>query len=248
MGIAKQGQLFKPFLHILPQAQQQLWLHLQPLRSLKFVLYGGTAIALRLGHRVSVDFDFFSSEPLEREQIMQALPFIQHSTLLQDQANSLTYLVTTADSQASSRELPTVKLSLFGNLSFGRVGDPQLTADGMAWVASLDDLLATKLKVILQRAEAKDYSDIAALLSSSPAELEGMGNRLAAGLIAASTLYGSGFQPAEALKALVFFEDGDLAELPESSRRTLETAATQVGKLPAPPPVTPQLHAPIPAL
>lgn len=42
----------------------------------------------------------------------------------------------------------------------GRVGDPQLTADGMAWVASLDDLLATKLKVILQGAEAKDYSDI----------------------------------------------------------------------------------------
>ncbi|MGM0425440.1 MAG: nucleotidyl transferase AbiEii/AbiGii toxin family protein [Thermodesulfobacteriota bacterium] len=27
----------------------------------EFVLYGGTAIALHLGHRSSVDFDFFSS-------------------------------------------------------------------------------------------------------------------------------------------------------------------------------------------
>jgi len=27
-----------------------------------FILYGGTALALRLGHRESVDFDFFSSE------------------------------------------------------------------------------------------------------------------------------------------------------------------------------------------
>jgi hypothetical protein len=37
---------------------------LGPARSLGFVLYGGAAIALRLGHRQSVDFDFFSSRPL----------------------------------------------------------------------------------------------------------------------------------------------------------------------------------------
>ncbi|WP_373321508.1 nucleotidyl transferase AbiEii/AbiGii toxin family protein [Rivihabitans pingtungensis] len=34
---------------------------------LGFVLYGGTAIALRLGHRESVDFDFFSDRPLDRD-------------------------------------------------------------------------------------------------------------------------------------------------------------------------------------
>ncbi|MDF1482816.1 nucleotidyl transferase AbiEii/AbiGii toxin family protein [Extensimonas sp. H3M7-6] len=32
---------------------------LRPAPAMGFALYGGTAIALRLGHRQSVDFDFF---------------------------------------------------------------------------------------------------------------------------------------------------------------------------------------------
>ena len=50
---------FHPHFEILPSAQIQLWKELQPLKKLGFVLYGGTALALRLGHRVSVDFDLF---------------------------------------------------------------------------------------------------------------------------------------------------------------------------------------------
>lgn len=50
---------FEPHLHTLPEAQQALWPGLKPALGLGFVLYGGTAIALRLGHRISVDFDFF---------------------------------------------------------------------------------------------------------------------------------------------------------------------------------------------
>jgi hypothetical protein len=46
----------------LPIAQQHLWQELRPARDLGFVLYGGTAIALRLGHRPSVDFDFFTDQ------------------------------------------------------------------------------------------------------------------------------------------------------------------------------------------
>ena len=53
---------FSPHFSILPVAQKQLWEKLSPAGELGFVLYGGTAIALRLGHRVSVDFDFFSEK------------------------------------------------------------------------------------------------------------------------------------------------------------------------------------------
>jgi predicted nucleotidyltransferase component of viral defense system len=42
-----------------------------------------------------------------------------------------------------------------------------LTLDGIISVASLTDLLATKLTVILQRAEAKDYIEIAALIGAN---------------------------------------------------------------------------------
>ena len=49
--------MFKPCTGILPRVQQQLWPELSATVAMGFVLYGGTAIALRLGHRPSVDFD-----------------------------------------------------------------------------------------------------------------------------------------------------------------------------------------------
>lgn len=42
--------VFQIHQQILPAAQRQLWPLLAPMAGLGFVLYGGTAIALRLGH------------------------------------------------------------------------------------------------------------------------------------------------------------------------------------------------------
>lgn len=241
----RESPVFTPRLGCLPPIQQSLWPNLQPLRDRHFVLYGGTAIALRLGHRVSVDFDFFSTDSLKPNMIGEALPFLGYSILVQSEENALTYLVpmdritTDPDLTASDQ---TVKVSLFGGLTIGRIGQPQLTSDGVALVASAKDLLASKLKVILQRAESKDYIDIAALLSADQEDDSNLGRRLAEGLSAAAALYGSTFQPAEALKALVFFDDGNLDLLSRVVRQVLEAAVTQLPQLPAAPVVTPQLH------
>jgi hypothetical protein len=67
---------FKPCMDILSPAQQGLWPKLRGVPEMGFTLYGGTAIALRLGHRDSVDFDFFSEKPLDREAIKAAFPFV----------------------------------------------------------------------------------------------------------------------------------------------------------------------------
>ena len=75
--------------------------------------------------------------------------------VVQDEKNSLSLFT----------EPGNVKLSFFGDLGIGRVGAPSQTRDGILLVASPLDLLATKLKVIMQRAEAKDYNDIAAALA-----------------------------------------------------------------------------------
>jgi hypothetical protein len=183
------------------------------------VLYGGTAIALRLSHRPSVDFVFFTDRPLDKETLRAAFSFTERSTVLQDSPNTLTVL-----SPPRAETIGHVRVSFFGSIGFGRVGDPEVTADGAAQVASLDDLLATKLKVILQRIEAKDYIDIAALLSA--------GMRLDRGLASARTLYGQSFQPSECLKALVYFQGGDLDTLAEDARVALISAASSVGALP----------------
>ena len=186
---------------------------------LGFVLYGGTAIALRLGHRPSVDFDFFSEVPLDRGAIRSALPFVGRALVLQDERDAWTMLV-----PGKGGERPEVKVSFFGGIDFGRVGEPERTSDGVVVAASLADLLATKVKVVLQRAEKKDYRDIAAMLRA--------GVNLAEGLAAAVAMFGSGFQPSEGLRALVFYRDGDLASLSESDQRLLVNAVKAVRELP----------------
>ncbi|MEI9902829.1 MAG: nucleotidyl transferase AbiEii/AbiGii toxin family protein [Asticcacaulis sp.] len=200
----------------LPLAQQALWPDLAAITRLGFVLYGGTAIALRLGHRISVDFDFFHDQPLDKPGLYKQIAFLGTSTVIQDQPDGLTVLV--------EREALPVKVSFLAPVRFGRIGMPQATRDRVLMVASLDDLIATKLKVILQRAEAKDYLDIHAMLVA--------GANLATGLAGARVLFGSTFQPSESLKALTFFGEGDLHNLPLPVKQNLLSAASRVGDLP----------------
>jgi len=209
---------FAPHMEILPAAQKGLWPLLRPTVQAGMVLYGGTAVALRLGHRVSVDFDFFTEKHLDKDALRRELPFIATSTVLQERPDTLTVLVT------DTVDATPVKVSFFGGINCGRVGDPEITPDGTVMVASCADLLATKLKVILQRIEAKDYRDIAAMLAA--------GASLAQGLADARVLYGPAFQPSEALKALVFFEGGDLDALTGEEKELLIKKAAMVDELP----------------
>jgi len=210
---------FTPCMDILPAGQRALWSELHRAPHLGFTLYGGTAIALRLGHRDSVDFDFFSENELDRTAINTAFPFIAQSITLQDQDNTWVILAPYGRSQREH-----IKLSFFGQITLGRVGEPDFTDDGVLKVASFDDLMATKLKVVLQRAEAKDYRDVAAMVNA--------GVSLSRGLASARLMFGPNFQPSESLKALVYFEDGDLKTLTAAERATLVDAVKAVRELP----------------
>ena len=206
-------ETFTPRTDILPLAQQQLWPELRPVKTLGYVLYGGTAVALRLGHRQSVDFDFFTSRPVDRGELRQHLPFLREAEVTQDNGN--TFEVITASG---------VKVSFFGGLDFGRTGESQETTDGVLLVASLADLMAMKVKVILQRSAAKDYQDIAAMVRA--------GVRVDLGLAAAVQMLKPTFPPSESLKALVYFEGGDLRRLSPEDRAVLKAAAAAVKSLP----------------
>lgn len=210
---------FKSHMAILSPAQQRLWPELGRAPQLGLVLYGGTAIALRIGHRFSVDFDFFTDRRLDKEALRDSFSFAAQSMVIQESPDTLSVLV--SGGSASDEH---VKVSFFGGIGFGRVGEPELTEDGVLQVASLDDLMATKLKVILQRIEAKDYRDIAAML--------GAGVSLARGLATARAMYGLSFQPSESLKALVYFEGGDLDTLPAETKANLIKAAAGIRDLP----------------
>ncbi len=207
-------QRFEPKLDVLPAAQKQIWPSLAPATQLDFVLYGGTAIALHLGHRESLDFDFFRSSALDKEQIRSIFRFARGASILQDAPETLVLL---AETPAGA-----VKVSFFGEIKFGRVNDPQLTRDGTLFVASLDDLMATKLKATLDRAEAKDYRDIVAMISAGAA--------LSTGLGAFRQMFDG--EPAQVLRAIGFFGDGDLNTLSASERDVLRGARDRIGEVP----------------
>src|SRR5256885_2939640 len=197
---------FDPRIDVLPPAQKEIWPQLAPAPDLSFVLYGGTAVALHLGHRVSIDFDFFKAEPLEKARIEASFQFVRNARTIQEDENTLVVGV--------SMPSGPVKVSFFGGLALGRINDPLQTRDVVLLVASLEDLLATKLKAILDRAEAKDYRDISAMLRS--------GMSLSKGLAAFQVMFGG--EPAQALRAIGYFEDGDLASLSLADRTTLTNA------------------------
>jgi hypothetical protein len=72
-------------LEVLDDKQRELFPYLKSFQR-SFYMAGGTAIALYIGHRRSVDFDLFSSAPLVKSRIRQKLkqmPFKQ-KTLYED--------------------------------------------------------------------------------------------------------------------------------------------------------------------
>jgi hypothetical protein len=200
---------FEPRLDILPDVQRAVWPRLS-LLPMDAVLYGGTAIALRLAHRVSVDFDLFLPRSFAPDDLRRESPLLREAETVQTAPDTLTVVV------------DGVRVSLFG-VRLPAIEWPGLAADIGLPVASMRDLAATKVRALLGRAESKDYLDIAALLDSVALE-EMLGG--------AETLFGPPFSSMLALKALTAFDDGDLATLPDEIKSRLREAVRRVDRVP----------------
>jgi hypothetical protein len=208
---ANSSATFKPRLDILSPAQQRLWPELSETPE-EFTLVGGTAIALRLGHRPSADFDFFASTPFVPGALLQKVPYLKGVTVRQSAPNTLTVIV--------ERGGP-VQVSFFGGLELGQVASAQTAVGPGIKVASLMDLAGFKVAVATQRAEVKDYIDVHTLLTKGNIPLAEM-------LAAAAIIYGTEFSPLLSLKALAYHDDPALAELSTDVRRDLITALKAV--------------------
>src|SRR6266545_2944544 len=123
---------FAPRLDILPGPQRALWAELIQVPP-QFVLYGGTAIALRLGHRESADFDFFANDSFDPDLLPASVPFMSGAQIVQKGPNTLTGIV--------ERDGP-VQVSFFGLPRLHRLSEPDIAPDNALRVASLIDLAA----------------------------------------------------------------------------------------------------------
>ena len=152
-------------------------------------LVGGTALALHLGHRKSVDLDLFGSFD----------PITSYRKLLTDAG----YSVEGAENgTVQSLRVEDVKVDLV-TYPYPWIADA-LEEEGVR-VAGLKDIAAMKLSAIANRGRKKDFIDIARLL-----DLFSLGEMLA--------LYKSKFSVSEVsfpLRGLMYFDDAEDDPMPE---------------------------------
>src|SRR3989344_4720837 len=114
-----------------------------------FYLAGGTALALQIGHRDSNDFDFFSQENINTQELFERLReiFKGHTLLnIQEESNTLTILVDDV-----------IKISFFTH-KYKLI--KETINDGNLSLASMEDIGCMKLSAITGRASNKDYIDL----------------------------------------------------------------------------------------
>ena len=123
----------------------QLLLSLEQMAS--FQLVGGTAIALQLGHRKSIDIDLFSNKKVDlrnlSRSIKNAFPETKELTVTQQNISGI---------------LKGVRVDIYDEWAIP-FRCPPVIEEGIS-LAALEDLAAFKLSAIIGRREKKDYIDL----------------------------------------------------------------------------------------
>lgn len=196
---------------ILQKEQKEIYPYLRVLKDMDFTLFGGTALALQLGHRESIDFDFFTHKDISKLQSMLLnLNGIKVGEITQQMDNTLSFMTTN-----------NVKISFFGKMDFVKFADKIQSDDDILQLADLKSLLITKLKVTCDRAEYKDYKDIAEILKTNQVSLE-------QGLSEFGRYFGNDFPIMQVVKGLTYFDDGDLHRLSKDDKNILLNAVKNI--------------------
>lgn len=153
-----------------------------------FYLAGGTALSLQIGHRRSVDLDFFSATediPTIRPILEEALAPL-HPTLADSAWGNLVYLV------------KDVRVGFYG---YGFPLIARLVETEDVKLASIEDIALMKLDALLSRAARKDFYDLYFICQKFP--LRGLLN------LAPQKYANIRDFEAQAVKRLVYFENAE---------------------------------------
>ncbi len=131
---------------LLPAGTVDTWRTVAPLVPTSAYLAGGTALTVHLLHRVSRDLDFFC----EREEDLQGVAIVLQG------AGRVIFDVRTADTLSGT--FNDTRIQVFSTPRLTLV-EPTTTVAGVR-VAGVADILAMKLKAILDRGALRDYFDL----------------------------------------------------------------------------------------
>lgn len=115
-----------------------------------FVLVGGTALSLQIGHRKSIDIDLFTPHPFNPHAIARHVEFTYRPTEMHVLGNTINARVAGIKLDMMAHKYPWIK--------------PIQETDGIR-MASIEDLAAMKLNaIVVDGSRLKDYVDIHYLL------------------------------------------------------------------------------------
>ena len=142
------------FIDILDKKRKEILPRLKIFSS-SFYLAGGTGLALQLGHRDSVDFDFFTSKKFDNAKLFETIKsqFANYKiTKIQDESGALSIIL-------SSK----IKISFF--YFSNKLIDKKVKTEYFD-MASIRDIAAMKTWAIINRATSKDYIDLYFILKN----------------------------------------------------------------------------------
>ena len=116
-----------------------------------FYLAGGTALALYMGHRKSIDLDYFTARPINTQKLTENLKEI---------FKNLSFQVSFEEKNTLWCQIDGVKVSFISR--FEKLSEP-VVEKGYLRLVSLKDITLMKLSAICSREEYKDYFDLACL-------------------------------------------------------------------------------------
>jgi predicted nucleotidyltransferase component of viral defense system len=138
------------YLSILDKKRVHLLKKLEFLEAYKFYLAGGTALALHIGHRTSLDFDFYTERSFEPRRVREDF----------DKMFKKVKEIYVAD-DTLGLEVNNINISFF-KYSYPVI-KPLEKLEGI-YVASMEDISAMKLIAISQRGKRRDFIDMYFLL------------------------------------------------------------------------------------
>ena len=152
---------------VLPAGVRSVWPRLATaVADMDGALFGGTALATHLRHRQSFDLDYMTHEHFNGEALAERLAAT---------ATDIDVRVAAASQMRASVDGVVVEVFTTPHPSDGPTRVKQIAAPatigGLA-VASLPDLLASKLDVLLWRVKLRDFIDIAAIDRSGRLRIE----------------------------------------------------------------------------
>jgi len=181
-----------PYLDTLDRERQEVFKQLKYFNR-NFVLAGGTAIMLQIGHRMSYDFDCFSEKPIPRNTDKMAYDIFGREITIRFQIRDQITLITPTNVEITFVCHPYKPLQKF------------IETDSIS-LFHLDDLAANKAMTIGKRGTWRDYVDLFFLLRKKLYSIDTL-------ITLAKQKFAGMFSERLFLGQLVYFDDLDVASI-----------------------------------